>query len=347
MRRHELDWDDLDGCGDNHKHPGQMTRYYVKTIRISAKDSPNVRAGMVQSERGKAVTDEELVPGVIGYREYIHRLQRYNAKDRAIKLDGEFYEGEEIMLFPSGWLDLSEVRAKEIGNRPRQAKSLGVDSAMGGDNTCWVVADDLGALEMISEKTPDTAEIPKKTLLLMLKYHLKPERVVFDAGGGGRPHADRLRKQGYNVRAVGFGELATPELKRRGITSTLEQRQVEQEIRKVYRDRRAEMYHLLRQRLEPADRKSKFAISQDILNRRREDGGASLREQLEAIPYDCDDNGRLYVLPKGRVTTDLEGNERKTLTQRIGCSPDEADALVLAIFGLKETRTRMTAGAIT
>lgn len=62
---------------------------------------------------------------------------------------------------------------------------LGVDSAQGDDNTSWCVCDDLGILDLLSHKTVDTTRIVDETISLMHRWNVPPDRVCFDAGGGG------------------------------------------------------------------------------------------------------------------------------------------------------------------
>jgi len=319
-----------------------MPDYYRRVIRIRAEDSPNVQLGLQQQSRGKEVTYEELIPGVLSYAEYVRRRATWDKIRQCIGLDGVFYEGAELLLYPPEWLNLAEQRAGQIKGQRRTARTMGVDSAMGGDNTSWAVVDRLGLIHLVSMKTPDTTEITGKTIALIREYNLNPNNVLFDYGGGGKAHADRLRKQGFNVRTVGFGESARPEKRR--VIGTLEQRKLEEETRFAYKNRRAEMYHRLRLLLDPSEGEP-FALPAKLINKSREDGGPSLRSQLAPIPLWHDEEGRIY-LPSKQRRPDQKDTGRKTLKEIIGCSPDEADALVLATYGLERRTVRMTAGAV-
>jgi hypothetical protein len=68
---------------------------------------------------------------------------------------------------------------------------------------------------------------------------------------------------------------------------------------------------------------------------------SKLRPQLEPIPrlYDKDGEGRVRMLPKNSTNPADD-----TLIKRIGHSPDEADALVLACHALLHKRVPLTAG---
>jgi hypothetical protein len=211
------------------------------------------------------------------------------------------------------------------------ADAIGVDSAQGGDNTAWAAVRQEGLVALESYKTPDTSRIPGDTLAFMMRYNVPPEKTLFDYGGGGKQHVDILRKQGYNVQAVAFGEAATPPLRR--VVGTIEQRSKEKEERYAYVNRRAEMYGLLSLKLDPRG-EIPFALPRGIMNKPRADGGPSLRQQLLAFPRRYDGEGRLYLPPKNRRVGAKSTEGNRSLAEIIGCSPDEADALALAHFGL-------------
>ena len=209
---------------------------------------------------------------------------------------------------------------------------MGVDSAMGGDNTAWAVLSDWGLLDLISIKTPDTTVITGKTLALMRQYNIQDKNVLFDAGGGGKVHVDRLRQQGHRkIQLIAFGAAASPEKKRS--LSTLEHRKEDDVIRYIYKNRRAEMYGLLSRKLDPNDGGG-IAIPAKY---------EELRRQLAPIPRLEDGEGRLYLPPKHRKDPN---SEEETLTEILGCSPDEADAVVLANFGMDKKSQKVKVGAI-
>lgn len=306
--------------------------YYRKVIRIRATDSPNIRLSMSQVARGETPTGEVLIPGLVDYKTYKKRRATWDRVMQCIGLDGEFYEGPETLLFPPEWLNLAEGKADALKNTKRTAKAMGIDPAEGGDNTVWAITDDYGLMFMESVKTKDTSSITGRTIDLMRTHNIPPEKVAFDAGGGGKQHADRLRSQGYKVQAVAFGSAATAP-RRRG-QATIGTRNLQDETRYVYKNRRAEMYGMLSLRLDPTHEKG-FAIEKDKYT--------ELRRQLSVIPKRWDAEGRLVMLPKRKNTTN---STEETLTDLIGCSPDEADATVLAVFMMdnKMKKIKLTVG---
>lgn len=313
------------------------SHYWRKVIKIKATDSPNVRLAFAQKESGKEPTKEELIPGVLTYGDYLKRRVVWDEMMQCIGLDAEFYEGYDVLLCPPDWLELAEKRPRA---RAAGKMTLGVDSAEGNDNTCWVVCSMQGLVHMISLKTPDTSQIVPRTLGLMNQFNIRPHDVLFDRGGGGKEHADRLRSQGHHVRTIAFGGAASPE-KRRG-HRTVDMRIKDTEISYTYKNRRAEMYGAIRTVLNPHTEHS-FSLPSQIIHKKREDKGPSLYEQLRVMPLLYDPEGRMYLPPKRKKD---QKDQTETLTDMVGCSPDEADALALAIFGLIGKPPRRTGGAI-
>lgn len=291
-----------------------------RVIKITAMDSPNVRLALEQQRLGLPVTGVEIIPGVLSWQLYQQRRATWDAIRQCVGLDGEFYEGAELNLYPPEWLNRAAVYAASLNDRDNPAQGMGVDSAEGGDNTTWAVTGHKGLKRLISIKTPDTSVITSRTLALMNEYQLEPEQVMFDQGGGGKEHADRLRLQGYDVGSLSFGESVAPEpvVHMRPFEDKLEDRRE----RHTFKNRRAQMYWLLRQRVDPGTG-NEFAIGAEHVE---------LRRQLNAMPLLWDEEGRFMMLPKRRR---YNGSiKQDCLEDRLGCSPDEADALVLAVFAM-------------
>lgn len=309
-------------------------RYFRKVIRIKAEDSPNVKLGLIQERKGIEPTNEMLIIGVKDYDTYKKNRKLWDKIRQCVSLDAEFWEGSDVLLYPPDWLNRAETYASMIGSIGRKGKAIGVDPAEGGDSTVWTVVDELGILEQISMKTPNTAVIMGQTIALMHRYGVFAENVCFDSGGGGQQHADYMHEKGYKVRSIHFGTTVTPPRKR-GMTP-LEQKIEADEKKYIYKNRRAEMYGILRTLLDPGF-EGQFGIPAHYVE---------LRRQLSVLPLWYDEEGRMYLPPKQRRKDEVNQSKKVTINDLIGCSPDEADSLVLAVYGLVNRAPKKHAGAI-
>jgi hypothetical protein len=307
--------------------------YLRKVIKIRSIDSPNVRYAFREKNLGKEISDTILIPGLLSWREYQRRRTLWDKVRQTIGLDGEFYEGADTLLYPPDWLNHAETIARTLP-RKRVGKAMGVDAAEGGDSTVWAVVDDLGLIYLLSIKTEDTSDIPGQTIALMREYSVKSENVVFDQGGGGKQNADVLRRLGYNVRTRAFGSSAVdPETLGRFMSS--KETRDAAEKRYVYKNARAEMYGLLRDQLDLTVNPKGFGIPEEY---------SELRRQLAAMPLKYDMEGRMYLPPKDRRGSSSKSEQ--TIKELIGRSPDDADALVLAVFGLLKKKRTHKVGAL-
>jgi hypothetical protein len=309
--------------GDIPKEDG--SGFYRKLIRIRAEDSPNVRLAQAQLGRGETPTGETLVPGVLSWDAYRRRRATWDKERQCIGLDAMFYEGAEIKLYSSEWL----TRAKQLyklRDPRRRATAIGVDTAEGGDSTAMIAGDRLGVLEAVSKKTPNTDVIPGEVKAFAHKHGVAPENILFVRGGGGKQHADRLCAGGWPVRSVHFSESVTLDL-RRGL-HPFAARVENRAERTVYKNRRAQMYGELSDM-------SEFAISPEE---------TELLRQLSLVPKEYDE-GRLVIRSKSR-RPGTEENNRKTLSELVGHSPDEMDALVLMVHGVLHRMVRCNAGVV-
>lgn len=325
------------GCdaGDIPRDSGKG--FHRKILKITAWDSPNVRLGTAQKEAGIEVTDEILVPGVKSYSKLQENLKLWDPILQCIGLHAEFYEGPEQKLYPLDWRNRAAALARDLRVRGsyRKAKAIGIDPAEGGDKTAMAAVDEYGLIELVSRKTPNTAEITGEAIAFMKKYGVDPQSVCFDTGGGGKQHADRLRAQGYNVRTVAFGEVISVE-PRRGMRPFSDKIEVKED-RYTYFNRRAEMYGELRQLLDPSLPGRGFAIPDfpEVYS--------ELHRQMKPIPLTWDSEGRMKLLPKHARSAD---SDEMTLDKLIGCSPDELDALALAVHGMLHKAQVRRAGAV-
>lgn len=348
----------------------ERIRYYVKVIHIGATDSPSVRCALAQKSIGLPIDTREVedrCPGVLTYEEYVQRLATWDSVRKCIGLDGKFWEGSEVLMYPPEWLDRAERLNLFLRNRPRIARGMGVDPGEGTANTAIAIVDELGLIELYSEKTLDTSRIIDMVLEKMHQYHLTPERVLFDRGGGGKQHVDRMRANGFNVRSVGFGDKPSIEPQRH--KTQYRQKVESKERRYAYFNKRAEMYGELRNLFDPwisDNRRSTENLdarlgteNQSAYEEVAQEYGRivgdikgfaipaeyqHLRAQLAPIPLRFDLE-RLKLPPKHRK--DNDNKREKTLEEIIGHSPDEADALVLAVHAMQTiSNTRTIAGAV-
>lgn len=310
-----------------------MTRYYRRVFRITADQSPNVQLALAEIANGKSPSHRILVPGVMPYADYIKRRETWDEIRQSIGLDAQFYEGGELLIIPPTWLARSAQEADKIkGLKKREAKAIGIDPGEGSAETCMTVIDELGVLEEIAIPTPDTSRIQGSTIALGRKWNLSPRRWMFDRGGGGKQIADRMRSDGYEVLTVGFGDVVQigP---RRGMALYAERLDVA-EARSAYKNRRAQMYGDLAGMLDPTTGDTPFAIPAQF---------TELHRQLSLIPKRYDHEGKLLLPPKNRRTSN---SNEVTMQDILGCSPDRADALVIAVHCMLYGDTRPTAGAV-
>ena len=137
---------------------------------------------------------------------------------------------------------------------------------------------------------------------------------------------------GHDVRTVGFGEPATDPhraTKSHSVKDSKGKRVDDEERRYVYKNRRAEMYGILARLV-----KNGFGILPDY---------DELIRQLKVLPKLVDGEGRMYLPPKDKPS---EGYRGKTIKQMLGGSPDEADSLVLAVYGMVRRPEVKTAGVL-
>lgn len=319
-------------------------RYLRRVIRITGEDSPNVRLARAEAAAGKRPSGRQLVPGVLPWTEYQLRRQLWDKVRQCIGLDARFYEGGEVLLYPPLWLNRANLIAVRLRGKQRRALGIGIDPAEGGDRTTMAAVDELGLIELVGKRTPDTSVIVKEAIAFMRKWAVPPEYVCIDRGGGGKQHADTMRGMGYPINTVAFGEGLNPDIKRS--PQQFKERLNTREDRYAYVNRRAEMYGALRQALDPARAEvegdvgvngSIYPFKQGFALPCHEPIYTELHQQLSVMPLLYDQEGRLRMLPKSKRS---ERSTEPTLIDLIGHSPDEADAVVLALHAMLRRRSR-------
>lgn len=299
-----------------------------------------MRLARLQQARGERPTGEVVVPGVLTWDELQERLATWDPVRICVGVHGRFWIGPNTLLFPPDWLNLAHERWRTLKARGRRGGgALGIDPAEGGDMTSMAAADLLGLQELRSEQTPDTSVIKGRVVAFAHEWGIDPLNWVFDRGGGGYQLACDLRAAGHaGVRAVGFGE--SPHLEpHRGLVPIEQRREVMAE-RYVYLNLRAQMYGELSLLLDPSrpddTGQPAFALPPPEAGPQY----AELRRQLAVMPRLTDGEGRLWLPPKSK----RDGRDtRQTLTEILGRSPDEADALALAVHGLLHKGKRQRA----
>lgn len=321
--------------------------YDRKVIRIKAEDSPNVKYARLCHKQGKPVDPRKLIPGILTLEEYDFRRRTWDPLRQLIGLDVEFPKGAEHMLFPEEWLKLSAQYHRTL-NKERRGLSMGVDPGEGSAESSWTIVDHQGVVARFDKRTVNTMDIWKETVRLIQIHNLQAEQVWFDRGAG-LAHAQLLQDRGYPVHTVSFG--VQPKLEMRRGNRIFPEKVKEEEERQAYASRRVFMYWSLRTLIQPVETSevdrdgnpimiSKFGIPGDDME---------LRRQLLPFPLQRDKKGVAILPPKNRgaKTTTGKGEERIiTMTDLIGCSPDRADSLVLAVYGLLRKPVPSRAGAV-
>lgn len=317
------------------------TKYYRRVIHISAEHSPNVILAKEEIKRGHKPSYRTLIPGVLPYQEYVKRDATWDTVRKHIGMWGLFYRGPETLMFPPQWLDRAE-RMAEVYERDRtirKAEAIGIDCGEGVSDTTFTAGDRYGVIEEWSKKTPDPSDIADEAERFIDRHHtVSHAKVVLDVGGGGKMAAGYLRKKGYDVTTVGFGEKPTLPIKI-GRTYVDERVEVKEE-KHTYLNLRAQMYYELRERLDPINEIA-FSIPEYLIE---------LRRQMGPIPLWYGKEGEIYLPPKQLPTgkrkgrDDDQASEEVTIRKLIGCSPDRVDALVLMVYGMNHVGSDLVLG---
>ncbi len=325
-----------------------------KVIHIGAEHSPNVQLGKELVGRGYEGDRgwPNVIPGVLSYPEYLRRKVQWDPIKQSMRLDGHFYEGQEALLYPPEWYDLCEAKYKtmhgthengegyhnpELRLSRRTPVSMGIDPGAGGDPTCWTIIDTKGLIFQHEEVTPDTSVITDTTMKFIRDFRLVDKMVAIDLGGGGKQIADQLKRFGYSIRTIPFGGAAS----RMQDKAPPRKRTAKVEIdarRQAYKNRRCEMYGLLRDLMNPSLNPNLFALPEEL---------HELRRELIVHPLWYDEHGRMYLPSKDRPPHKKKETDEVTIKKLLeGKSPNRADSLVLAVFAMQMPLVRKKIGAV-
>lgn len=296
-----------------------------KVIHVSAEDTPNVQAGMYWEQLPKdsrTARPPVIIDGLISYEDYLRRKHEMPEPERIMRLEGQFYTGDQALLFTHAALDASQKRWKTLPPvAQRDAVAMGIDTGQGRDLTVWTIVDDDGVIAFYSDKKSRARTVVNKTVQLVEQYNIDPKNVAIDFGGGGNEIAQFLP---WRVRCVMFGESASQHRRVKG-----RQKKEQQRVTRIsYKNRRAEMYGILSSAMNPELREKVFAIPPHHVE---------LRKELSVIPLMWDNEGKLQLPPKDQTSA----NAKDQLSMRSllgGKSPDHADSLALAYFALKNAK---------
>lgn len=308
--------------------------YYRKVLKIKATDSPNVKYALAERAKGLPISNRVLIKGVLTWEEYCKRRATWDRIRQTIGLDAEFYEGAEVLLYPPDWLDRAGQIADSLQGTYRVAKAAGCDPGEASAETAFVAVDEFGIIELQSQIIPDSMVIADKYVQFLQRHKIPESRATIDRGGGGFQLASAMRRMGYDIRTVAFGEAISLPPK---VGSYLPRhRKLLAEQKYAYTNRRAQMYGDLHVLLDPSLNPDGYGIPKELLE---------LRRQMAPIPKIYDAEERLILPPKHRKPG-VEHSTIKPLEEIIGCSPDQLDAFVLAVHALLYDDPRPVAGPI-
>lgn len=311
-----------------------MAGYYRKVLRITAADSPNVRYALAEVAKGLSISNRIVVPGVLSWTEYEKRRATWDKVRQTIGLDAQFYEGAEVLLFPPDWIDEAHRRHQQLraAGEARTTKAVACDPGEGVANTAFAAVDELGVVEVVGRVIQDSMDIVDSFIAFIKRHKVPDDRILIDRGGGGYQLASVMRRKGHNIRTIAFGEaIALPP---KAGSYLPKHRRLLAEQKYAYTNRRAQMYGDLNLLLDPSMNPEGYGIPEEY---------QELRKQMAPIPKYYDSEGRLIIPPKHRKPGQKEAT-MKTLEELIGHSPDELDAVCLAIHGMLYDDSRPKVG---
>lgn len=219
---------------------------------------------------------------------------------------------DEVQVILPDWLDRHQKAWTDINDIPPLIFGLDVAASTDGDCSCLVVGSERGVKGIHVTQKADTTETVGWVYTIAREVYgvdLKRQgHVIGDAIGVGKGPLDTLAAEGVEVLHVYAGGRPLIDSDRFGNV-------------------RAEMYGLLGDRLNPdGEHKTPFPIPPD----------EKLAEELVAPEKIYDHKGKFKLTPKTESKID-QGSGRKveSIKDKIGRSPDRADAVALMYLGVK------------
>lgn len=281
-----------------------------RVIQISALESPNVVAGRT------------VIPGMIT-RAGIDRIRQAGGGEASplycSRVLGQFPETSVHSLFKRAWLEKAAelYESGALAERSRASRwTVGLDPAGSddGDETCVVFRRGPLLAHLETWREADTMISAGRVIALLRERHLAPRVEANPLFASAEPdYGPGVTTDAFSIRCdvVGLGKGLADYLARLGwpVTKVHAAGRPRAGRREVhYYNLRAEMYGTLADQL----RDGKLAIPRD----------AKLWEELLATQFELDvASGKLKIEPK------------EAIRERIGRSPDRADAVAFA-FGL-------------
>ena len=228
-------------------------------------------------------------------------------------------EDPEVQLIRPGWLERHTNAWRETDGKGVPVEGFGLDVAASssGDATVLAVGGQNGIRGLHSHREADTMATIGWVLSLVREHYdidltRGEHRIAVDMDGLGKGVGDRLREQGCRV------------VEMRGNTTA-------QEEPNRYGNRRVEAYGQLAARLDPAQASEPFPLPND----------RELLDELVAPErvYVGSDGFKFRLTPKDR----RPGQTVKgfTVREKLGRSPDKADAVVYCYQAVRSTRSSM------
>lgn len=273
-----------------------------KVIKISAFDTPNLKAGkeVINGLVTKEWVDLRTAEWGVGSPLYQARIM------------GEFPKTGGDSLFPLAWLERAfnyDPTPPPLGLGPLDGgfKAIGVDVAgSGNDNNALALRDGGKLLSLKGYPTIEPDDLVDDVFGIIEQRGVDVDKIVIDAVGIGWPiYRAMARKR--NKMPLRYHDLS--------VTSFVAQAKPLNDRR--FSNRKAEAYWNLRELLR-TNKIDLFDIPQDAKN--------IIEKQASEIRYWPNGKGQIVI------------EEKKSLRARTGWSPDELEALIMAFLGASKVR---------